>query len=165
MEPMRKLRWERPGGIAAEPARPDPLTSLVRLVRAPTTQPEAPPVSPEDWTGLIDRVRLAASRAREAEAHALDREQQMQELMRQVRAEAEAAEARVRAAETRAAAAEARAETCLRDAESRIEQAEARARTAETWLLRIHETIASEFAPFAPARTDHDLALDREAAR
>ncbi len=162
MEPIRKLRWEPPGGIAAEPSRPDPLTSLVRLVRGPAAQPDVPPVSPEDWTGLIERVRLAASRAREAEAHALDREQQMEELMRQVRAEAEAAEARVSAAESRAAAAEARAETCLREAEARIEQAEARARTAETWLLRVHETIASEFAPI---HQDLEPALDREAAR
>ncbi len=136
MEPMRKLRWERPAGIAAEPARPDPLTSLVRLVRTPRAAPETAPASPEDWAGLIDRVRVAASRTREAEAHAIAREREMQDMVRHVRAEAEAAEARVREAEIRAAAAEARAE-----------QADARAQAAEAWLLRIHETVASEFAP------------------
>lgn len=151
MEPTRKLRWERPAGLAAgtagEPHRADPLASLVRLVRSPAGGPEAPPpVSHEDWSGLIDRVRAAAGRAREAEAHVLDREQQMQELMRHVRGEAEAAEERVRAAEIRAAAAETRAEARIWEAEMRAEQAEARARAAEAWLTRIHETIASEFA-------------------
>ncbi len=155
MEPTRKLRWERPAGFAAgiagEPPRADPLASLVRLVRSPAGGPEAPPpvsqpASHEDWAGLIDRVRAAAGRAREAEAHVLDREQQMQELMRHVRGEAEAAEERVRAAEIRAAAAETRAEARIWEAEMRAEQAEARARAAEAWLTRIHETIASEFA-------------------
>ncbi|AWN36708.1 hypothetical protein [Methylobacterium radiodurans] len=147
METTRKLRWERPAGLATGPHRPDPLASLVRLVRSPTGGPDAPsPASHEDWAGLIDRVRAAAGRAREAEAHALDREQQMQDLMRQARAEVDAAEGRVRAAEIRAAAAEMHAETRIREAETRAEQAEARARAAEDWLMRIHETVVSEFA-------------------
>jgi len=154
MEPTRKLHWERPAGLAAEPHRSDPLISLVRLVRPPAGAAEMPPpVSPEDWSGLIDRVRGAASRAREAEAQALEREQQMQDLMRHARAEAEAAEARVRAAEIRAAAAEARAEIRVKESEMRAEQAEARARATEDWLLRIHETIASEFAQFGGEET------------
>lgn len=163
MEPAEKLHWAPTSRLegrvrAAEPeTRPDAaLSSILRVVRAsegrPTPQSGAP-ASAQEWAGLIERVRAAASRARDVEAQAQEQDQRVQDLLERVREDVSAASERVRAAEVRAEAIQAQAEARIRTAEARAEAAEERARIAEDWLARVHETITSEFAAFPESRT------------
>ncbi len=106
----------------------------------------APPATAQDWSALIERVRTAASHAREVEAQSREQEQRVEELLERVREDIAAAGERVRAAEARAANTEARAAARIRAAEERAEAAEERARNAEEWLQRVQEAIATEFS-------------------
>lgn len=129
------------------------LPSILRIVHASLEQdpmPSAPSLpSNEDWTGLIDRVRAAAVRARDVEAQAQEQEQRVQELLERVRVDIKHASDKVRTAETKAARIEADAELRIRAAEDRAAAAEERASIAEDWLRRVHEVISDEFSSIA----------------
>lgn len=108
-------------------------------------EPEAPALTrlsaPEDWDRLIARVQSAARHSREVEAQAQEQELRVQQLLEQIGHDICEADARVRAAEARGRELQAQ----LTIAEQRAQAAEERARMAETWLMRLQETILAEF--------------------
>lgn len=155
MDLVKKQQLDRLGEVenqarvlsAAAASRP-PLTSVLRSLGSSLDDRSLSPApaSAQDWSALIERVRAAASHAREVEIQAREQEQRVEELLERVREDVAAAAERVRAAEARVSSAEARAEARIRAAEERAEAAEERARTAEEWLQRVHEAVASEFS-------------------
>jgi len=99
-----------------------------------------------DWSMLIDRIRLSASRVREVEAQARERELEFDKMVERFRADMGVAEERVRAAEAKASQAEAAAAERIRSLEERARIAEDRARACEAWLRQVHDTIVDEFS-------------------
>jgi hypothetical protein len=102
--------------------------------------------STEKMTGLLERVRGAASYIRDVEDRAQEQEFRTQELLDQVRADMQAARSQVQASEQRARDIQAQANALIKAAEDRARAAEERAEAAEGWLRRIAEAIESEFA-------------------
>lgn len=133
-------------------AAPPPAAGLATILRAfGSSIDDDLPRDPmqehgSDWSVLIERIRATASRVRQVEAQARERENEVEELLACVRADMRVAEERVRTAELQAAQAEASAAERIRQLEERARLAEDRARTAEAWLKQVHETIFSEFA-------------------
>lgn len=163
MDTVRRLHLDpvppvdiSPKSLAAPITARNPLTGVLRSLGASLDDQALsgpPPATAQDWSGLIDRVRAAASHAREVEAQANEQEQNVQDLLERVREDIRVAGERVRAAETRASLAEARAETRVRAAEQRAEAAEERARVGEEWLQRVYDTVASEFAAIPSSKS------------
>lgn len=102
--------------------------------------------TPQDWSDLIDRVRMAANRVREAEADAHEQETRVRELLDRVREDMKVAHERIKAAEAHAQEIQTRSDALLKAADARTKDAEERARTAEAWLAKISSTITEEFA-------------------
>ncbi len=166
--PVKKLQRDLADEIdTREPAPPAalPKTTISALLRgigpsideAPLAgplavslaAPTAPPTAAgrrEEWSSLIDRIRESARYVRDVEAEARSRDEQMDDLVRRVSADMAEAEARVREAEARLAEVEVRAVEQIRAAEARAALAERRARETEKWLVRIQETIQTEFS-------------------
>ncbi|MCJ2014821.1 hypothetical protein [Methylobacterium sp. J-076] len=103
--------------------------------------------SAEKMTGLLERVRDAASYIRDVEDRAQEQEFRTQELLDQVRADMHAARGQVQAAEQRTRDIQVQANALIKAAEDRARVAEERAEAAEGWLRRVAEAIESEFAP------------------
>lgn len=99
-----------------------------------------------DWSVLIEKIRSSASRVREVEAQAHDREIELQEILERCRADIGAANERVRAAEMRASQAETSAAERIHALEERARLAEERASACEAWLKKVHDAIMSEFS-------------------
>jgi len=130
-----------------------------------TAQPSAPPVlrvispsdefssdlptgrrlHPQDWSELVDKVRMTAARIRELEADAQDQELHVRELLEKVREDIKAANDRVQAAEAHAVDVQRRAGALLAAADERVKAAEERARIAESWLLLVKKAFTEEF--------------------
>ena len=106
----------------------------------------APRSSPQDWSKLVDLVRDAGNYARETEARAQEQEFRVRQLLDQTREDIRNAAERVRAAEARTAEIQTQADALRKAAEQKVKVAEERAQAAEEWLVRIYDTIASEFA-------------------
>ncbi|WP_026597009.1 hypothetical protein [Methylobacterium sp. 77] len=127
-----------------------PLAGILRVIspsdRASADAPLNHRSTPQDWSDLIERVRTAATRVREAEADAHEQEMRVRELLDRVREDMKAAHERIRVAEAHAQEIQNRSDALLRAAEARARDAEERARTAEAWLAKIATTIAEEFA-------------------
>jgi len=159
MDPAKKFSWESLSPLDAPVSEPGPdaqLTKVLRLVgplddigggSAPTRRS-----SPQDWSLLIDRVRHAATHAREVEAQAQEQELRVQGLLERAREDLKLAAERVRAAEARTADIQSRADVLLNAADERVKAAEERARIAEEWLSRVYDTIADEFSVDAAAK-------------
>lgn len=156
MDPAKRYPWDQASEAPDDPDADAQLSTVLRLVgplddiaggTAPTRRS-----SPQDWAKLIDRVRNAASHAREVEAQAHEQELRVQEVLDRVREDVRNAAERVRAAEARAADIQSRADALLRAADERVKAAEERARVAEEWLTRVYDTIASEFGAEPPKR-------------
>lgn len=130
---------------------PQPVTGISELLKSFGTSIDDPFPAPlrtraGDWSGLIDRIRETAQHVRDVEAHARQRDDQMDDLVQKVRGDMAEAEARVRSAEAHSAAVEVQAMEMIQAAEARAAAAEERARIAEEWLVRIQEIIQSEFS-------------------
>ncbi len=132
-----------------EPAPLSNLSSVLRLIGpfegldADAPHPRRP--SAQEWSQLIERVRQAGSYTREIEAQSQEQELRVQELLDRVREDMKRAIERVREADARAAEIQAQSEALLRAADERVRAAEERARIAEEWLMRVYDTVSSEF--------------------
>lgn len=159
MDTAKKFSWESLSPVDAPVSESGPEAQLTKVLRLVGPLDDIggglPPTrrsSPQDWSLLIDRVRHAATRAREVEAQAQDQEQRIQELLERAREDLKLAAERVRAAEARTADIQGRADVLLNAADERVKAAEERARIAEEWLSRVYDTIANEFAVEATAK-------------
>ena len=159
MDPAQKFSWESLAPLDApvgEPGSEARLSKVLRLV-GPLDDiggglPPTRRSSPQDWSLLIDRVRHAATHAREVEAQAQEQEQRLRDLLERAREDLKLAAERVRTAEARTADIQSRADVLLNDADERVKSAEERARIAEEWLSRVYDTIANEFSVEATAK-------------
>lgn len=100
---------------------------------------------PEDWSDLIERVRVTAARVREVEADAEEQELRVRDLLERVREDIKAANDRTQAAEAHARDIQIRTEALLKAADERVKAAEERARIAESWLTLLRKTFVEEF--------------------
>ena len=101
--------------------------------------------APEDWSDLVERVRMTAARIREVEADAQEQELRVRDLLERVREDIKAAHDRTQAAEAHARDVQIRTESLLKAADERVKAAEERARIAESWLTLVRKTFAEEF--------------------
>ncbi|MGH1592277.1 hypothetical protein ACRBEV_32665 (plasmid) [Methylobacterium phyllosphaerae] len=123
------------------------VTAMCELAQAPTQRSP-----PQKWDALIQRVHAAARQSREAEAQAREQEARIGQILEEVREDINSANERARLAEAKARDVQIRAEVQIRAAEDRAKVAEAHAQSAEDraqhgeqWLVRVQETILSEF--------------------
>lgn len=157
MDPSKRLYRDSPSEQsdpantqAQEPAPLSNLSNVLRLIGpfegldAEAPHPRRP--SAHQWSSLIERVRQAGSYTREIEAQAQEQELRVQELLDRVREDMKRATERVKEADAHAAEIQARSEALLKAADERVRAAEERARIAEEWLMRVYETVTSEFA-------------------
>ncbi len=105
-----------------------------------------------DWSGLVDLVRAAARRLRQAEGQAEDQDRAFGQALRRARDAVVTAEQQAQHAETLAEAMHQRARIRIAAAEARAGAAEAQAHAAEgraceaeAWRARVQTTILSEF--------------------
>ncbi|TXM66242.1 hypothetical protein [Methylobacterium sp. WL120] len=159
MDAAKKYSWESLSPLDAPVSKSSSdaeLANVVRLIgRLDDIGGGLPPTrrsSPQDWSLLIDRVRHAATHAREVEAQAQEQEQRVHELLERAREDLKLAAERVRDAEARTADIQSRADVLLNAADERVKAAEERARIAEEWLSRVYDTIANEFRVEATAK-------------
>jgi small-conductance mechanosensitive channel len=156
MDPSKRLYQDSPfeqsdlaNTQTQEPAPLSNLSNVLRLIGpfegldAEAPHPRRP--SAQEWSSLIERVRQAGSYTRQIEAQAQEQELRVQELLDHVREDMKRAAERVRETDARAAEIQARSEALLRAADERVRAAEERARIAEEWLMRVYETVSSEF--------------------
>lgn len=99
----------------------------------------------QDWSELVDRVRMTANRIRELKADAEDQEIHVRDLLEKVREDIKAANDRMQTAEAHALDVQKRAGALVAAAEERAKAAEERARTAESWLLLVKKAFTEEF--------------------
>lgn len=126
--------------------------AVSNVLRIPTTLDEPSSDLPttrsapaEDWSHLVEQVRMTAARLREVEADAEEQELRVQDLLQKVREDMQAAADRVQAAEAHARDIQSRTEALLKAADQRVKAAEERAQVAEGWLKVIKKTFAEEF--------------------
>ena len=159
MDAAKKYSWDSLSPLDAPVSKPSSDAQLSKVVRLIGPLDDIggglPPTrrsSPQDWSQLIDRVRHAATHARQVETEAQEQEQRVNELLERAREDIQNAAERVRTAEARTADIQNRADALLNAADARVKAAEERARIAEEWLSRVYDTIASEFSVEAAAK-------------
>ena len=98
-----------------------------------------------DWSDLIEKVREAANRVREAEAAAEQQELHVREVLERVREDMKVANERAVAAEANARDIQLKTDALLKAASARVGAAENRAQIAEEWLAKVSQAIVAEF--------------------
>ncbi len=116
-----------------------PLDNL-SLDTAPTRESPS-----HDWSDLIEKVREAANRVRQAEADSQEQELRVREVLERVREDMKVANERAIAAEVNARDVQLKTDALLKAASARVEAAENRARIAEEWLAKVSQAIVEEF--------------------
>lgn len=129
----------------AQPSAPPALRVIGPSDELSSDLPSARRSNSQDWSELVDRVRMTVTRIRELEADAEDQELHVRELLEKVREDIKAANDRIQTAEAHALDVQKRAGALLAAADERVKAAEERARIAESWLLLVKKAFTEEF--------------------
>lgn len=148
LRPTDKIKREpSPGADASRSGILKVSPSIREPLQAPTRRSP-----PQEWDALIQQVQMAARQSREAQTQAREQEVRTELILKEVREDITTANERARLAEAKARDVQVRAEAQILAAEERAKAAEARAKAAEDraqhaeqWLVRVQETIVSEF--------------------